>query len=174
MLPEYPAAAEAYNTLITDMIAALPYQFGTPLKRKDGSGKGNSSAFEGEAEVTRKGLGGWYATWSIACIYVLDSVTPSQRSWMQGRLRFIWSQLGVKFAQAIIQVGERVFFNAPRRLTASLQLNLRIPSMLIMADGLNFSLAQQANGLERLVSTNNHLNDGYKRGAEDGGLLQEV
>lgn len=117
--PEYATAARTCVETITDIIASVPYHLGWHLKpeRKHLLDKQLSGFACGE-EDSLKGLAGYFLTWPLACVQGQDYTTDAQRSWIKGRLRYIADELGVKYAHIIMQ------------------LNVRIPSMLIRRDGL--------------------------------------
>jgi hypothetical protein len=50
-------------------------------------------------------LSGYFMTWPLAFIHSLDYLTDSQRTWVRGRLQYIASQLGVRYALLLTQVG---------------------------------------------------------------------
>ncbi|PHH67650.1 hypothetical protein CDD82_1244 [Ophiocordyceps australis] len=134
--PEYAAAARTCVDTITDIIASVPWQLGWLSKRQDLLERCSLSSFECGQEDAPKGLGGYFLTWPLACIHGQDYLTDSQRTWVQGRLEFIGSRLGVRYAHMLTQ------------------LNLRVPSMLIRRDGLVARPYPQSPNCERLLSVN--------------------
>ncbi|PNY25432.1 White-opaque regulator 1 [Tolypocladium capitatum] len=132
--PEYATAARTCVDTITDIIASVPYQLSWFSKRKDLLKRANFSTFGCGEEDAQKGLGGYFMTWPLACIHGQDYITDSQRIWVQGRLEYVGSQLGVRYAYMLTQ------------------LNVRVPSMLIRRDGLLASPYPQAEDFEKLLS----------------------
>ncbi|QUC18800.1 uncharacterized protein UV8b_03041 [Ustilaginoidea virens] len=114
--PEYANAARTTVDIITDVISSVPYQLGWFCKRKDLLDRANLSTFACGEDDSSKGLCGYFMTWPLALIQSLDYLTDSQRIWVRGRLEYIGSHLGVRYA------------------TLLTQLNIRIPSMLICRD----------------------------------------
>lgn len=104
--PEYAAAARTCAGAITDIIASIPYQLGWFSKRKKLLEEAHFSIFACGQEDARKGLGGYFVTWPLACIYGQDYITDSQRVWAHGRLEYIGSQLGVRYAHLLTEVGK--------------------------------------------------------------------
>ncbi|PHH81230.1 hypothetical protein CDD83_3636 [Cordyceps sp. RAO-2017] len=132
--PEYATAARTCVDTITDIIASIPYQLGWFSKRNDLLKCANLSTFGCGEEDAQKGLGGYFVTWPLACIHGQDYITDSQRTWVQGRLEYIGSQLGVRYAHMLTE------------------LNVRVPSMLIRRDGLVSSPYPQPQDFEKLLS----------------------
>ncbi|KAG5927818.1 hypothetical protein E4U42_001734 [Claviceps africana] len=116
--PEYANAARTTVDIVTDVISSVPYQLGWFCKRKDLLERANLSTFACGEDDSSKGLSGYFMTWPLAFIHSLDYLTDSQRTWVRGRLQYIGTQLGVRYALLLTQ------------------LNIRIPSMLICRDGL--------------------------------------
>ncbi|EQK99694.1 hypothetical protein G6O67_001269 [Ophiocordyceps sinensis] len=116
--PEYATAARTCANAITDILASIPYQLGWFSKRKELLERAKLSTFACGEEDAQKGLGGYFVTWPLACIYGQDYITDSQRIWVQGRLDYVASQLGVRYAHMLVAI------------------NVRVPSMLIRRDGL--------------------------------------
>lgn len=133
MTPEYATAARTCAETITDIIASAPYQLGWFSKRRDLLERANVSTF-GCGEDSQKMLGGYFMTWPLACIYGQDYITDSQRLWVQGRLEYIGTQLGIRYAHMLTE------------------LSVRVPSMLIRRDGLVSNPYPQAQDFEKLLS----------------------
>lgn len=107
--PEYATAAGTCVDMITDIIASVPYHLGWHLKperrrRLQLQQKGRMSSFACGEDDSLKGLAGYFLTWPLGIIAGQDYTTDSQRSWVQGRLRYIADELGVKYARIICQV----------------------------------------------------------------------
>lgn len=99
----YAIASQTCIGIITDIIASVPYQLGWFSKRKGPLGQATISTF-GCGEDARKGLGGYFMAWTLACIHGQDYISDSQRTWVQGRLEYIGTQLGVRCAHMLAQV----------------------------------------------------------------------
>ncbi|KJZ72389.1 hypothetical protein HIM_08192 [Hirsutella minnesotensis 3608] len=132
--PEYATAARTCANAIVDTIASIPYQLGWFAKRRELLDQANFSTFGCGEEDAQKGLGGYFVTWPLSCIYGQDYITDSQRLWVQGRLEFIGTQLGVRYAHMLTEV------------------NVRVPSMLIRRDGLVSNPYPQSPDFEKLLS----------------------
>lgn len=161
--PEYANAARTTVDIVTDVISSVPYQLGWFCKRKDLLDRANLSTFACGEDDSSKGLSGYFMTWPLGFIHSLDYLTDSQRIWVRGRLQYIGTHLGVRYALLLTQVSPRLrtrwppsfcvhliacsdLFGhylkyspippKPSILLTSPQLNIRIPSMLICRDGL--------------------------------------
>ncbi|RDA82853.1 hypothetical protein CP532_0951 [Ophiocordyceps camponoti-leonardi (nom. inval.)] len=133
--PEYAVAARVCVDTITDIIASIPYQLGWFARRRHLLERANMSAFGCGEEDAQKGLGGYFVTWPLACVHGQDYTTDSQRAWVQGRLEFIGSHLGVRYAHILTE------------------LHVRVPSMLIQRDGLVSTPYPHAQDFEKLLSS---------------------
>lgn len=102
--PEYASAARTCVDCITDIIASVPYQLGWFATRKGLLERANLSSFGCGDEDAQKGLPGYFLTWPLTCVLGQDYATDSQRAWVKGRLVFIGSQLGVRYAHMLTQV----------------------------------------------------------------------
>ncbi|KAI1863636.1 hypothetical protein JX265_008853 [Neoarthrinium moseri] len=135
--PEYATCSRTCVEVITDIIASVPYHLGWHLKRKDVLQKANLGQFACGEEDSLKGLAGYFLTWPLACVHGQDYTTDTQRAWVNGRLKYIGDELGVKYAHILSQ------------------LQVRIPSMMIRRDGLMASPYGMAHDFEKLVSARN-------------------
>ncbi|KAI2469173.1 hypothetical protein F4781DRAFT_422197 [Annulohypoxylon bovei var. microspora] len=81
-----------------------------------------------------KALAGYFLTWPLTCLNSQDYTTDAQRAWIHGRLGYVGSALGVRYAHILKQ------------------LQIRIPSMLIRRDGLMASPYGAAHDYLRMVS----------------------
>lgn len=114
--PEYATAARTCVDTITDIIASVPYHLGWHLKpeRRHLLEKQLSGFACGEEDAL-KGLAGYFLTWPLGCIQSQDYTTDAQRSWIQGRLRYIADELGVKYAHILCQVSCDPWVSPQRR-----------------------------------------------------------
>ncbi|OAA45018.1 Zn(2)-C6 fungal-type DNA-binding domain protein [Metarhizium rileyi] len=115
---EYATAVSTCVEASSDIISSVPYQMGLFSKRKDLRGKATHSMFGCGEDASEKGLAGYFLLWPLACIQGQDYLTDSQRSWVKGRLKSIGNTLGVRYGNLLSQ------------------LNVRMPSMLILRDRL--------------------------------------
>ncbi|VUC23644.1 unnamed protein product [Clonostachys rosea] len=135
--PEYATAARTCVDNINEIIASVPYQLGWFDKRRHLLENTKFSAFGCGKDDAEKGLPGYLLTWPLACALGQDYATDAQRTWIQGRLEFIGSELGVRYAHMLIQ------------------MKLRIPSMLIRRDGLMAKPFSSGPDFEKLLSGRN-------------------
>ncbi|KAL3954958.1 hypothetical protein ACCO45_010521 [Purpureocillium lilacinum] len=112
--PEYAASARA----IADIIASVPYQLGWFAKHQDLRERAQLSGFACGEDDAEKGLAGYFLLWPLTCIQGQDYLTDAQRTWVKGRLKCIGNQIGVRYGNMLSQ------------------LNVRMPSMLILRDRL--------------------------------------
>jgi hypothetical protein len=133
--PEYATAARTCVDNITDIISSVPYQLGWFSNRRELLERANLSAFGCGEEDALKGLPGYFLTWPLTCVQGQDYTTDAQRAWVKGRLQFIGSHLGVRYAHVLRQ------------------LNIRVPSMLIRRDGLMANPYPGAYNFEKLLSS---------------------
>ncbi|KAK3936900.1 hypothetical protein QBC46DRAFT_461206 [Diplogelasinospora grovesii] len=132
--PEYATAARVCMDTITDILACVPYHLGWHVKRKHLFQNDELSGFACGDDSDTKGLAGYFLTWPLACVMGQDYATDAQRQWVQGRLKFIGDELGIKYAHILSQ------------------LQVRIPSMLIRRDGLMAQPYPMAHNFEKLLS----------------------
>ncbi|KAH8645660.1 hypothetical protein BX600DRAFT_444226 [Xylariales sp. PMI_506] len=141
--PEYATAARVCTETITDIIASVPYHLGWHLKRKDIMQKANLGRFACGEEDNTKGLAGYFLTWALGCIHCQDYATDAQRTWVDGRLKYIGDELGVKYSYMLAQITD----------SSDTQMPVRIPSMMIRRDGLTAMTFGTTQNLEKLLST---------------------
>lgn len=111
--PEYAAAARICVENITDIIASVPYQLNWFSTRKHLLDRASLSGFACGLEDAQKCLAGYFLTWPLACVQGQDYTTDSQRTWVQGRLQFIGSRLGVRYALMLSQVWKLQLWKFP-------------------------------------------------------------
>ncbi|GAB0145987.1 hypothetical protein EsHS_00006402 [Epichloe bromicola] len=122
--PEYASTVSTVVEAVTDIISSVPYQMGLFDKRKDLRESATHSNFGCGDDASEKGLAGYFLLWPLTCIQGQDYLTDSQRIWVKGRLKAIGNALGVRYGNMLSQ------------------LNVRVPSMLILRDQL---LSEQQN-----------------------------
>ncbi|UNI24243.1 hypothetical protein JDV02_010006 [Purpureocillium takamizusanense] len=116
--PEYAAGARVCVEAIADIIASVPYQLGWFAKHQDLRERAQLSGFACGEDDAEKGLAGYFLLWPLTCIQGQDCLTDAQRIWVKGRLKCIGNQVGVRYGNMLSQ------------------LNVRMPSMLILRDRL--------------------------------------
>lgn len=107
--PEYATAARTCVDTITDIIASVPYHLGWHLKRKHLL-QDQLTGFACGDDDNLKGLPGYFLTWPLTNVNSQDFTTDSQRAWVRGRLNYIATEVGVKYAHILAQVHSLVFF----------------------------------------------------------------
>lgn len=145
---EYAATARTCVVAMSDIIASVPFQMGVFSQRKDLKQYVGTSVFGCGEDDSEKGLAGYFLLWPLTCIQGQDYLTDSQRLWVKGRLKSIGNKLGVRYGNMLSEVSLTSFRSIwslvnvvvlfpPRMNTnSSLQLNVRMPSMLILRDRL--------------------------------------
>ncbi|GAB1313646.1 White-opaque regulator 1 [Madurella fahalii] len=116
---EYETLNRICESVISEIIASVPYHLGWHLSRKDllGNEPGRSGFACGQ-EGPYKALPSLFLIWSLTCIKNHDVSSEDQREWAKGRLKFIADHVGLKYAHIVREV------------------NIRFPSMLIDKNGM--------------------------------------
>lgn len=102
--PEYASAVRVSTESITDILASVPYHLGWHLKRPEAMRKANLSGFGCGDEYAEKSLPGYFLNLPLAAVQNQDTCTDSQRAWVKGRLRYVASELGVRYAGVLAKV----------------------------------------------------------------------
>lgn len=100
---EYEVARRICGDIISDIIASVPYHLGWKMNGRTLSNRRLSGFACGE-EGTCKALPALFLLWSLTCVKNHDFCTEDQRDWAKGRLRFIASDVGLKYANIVNQV----------------------------------------------------------------------
>lgn len=117
--PEYATAVRTCRANIADIISTVPYMLS--MHQRDVQQPSSAAAPSGFAcgtDEQSKMLGGLMVAWPLTTVRTCDYTMDSQREWAVGRLNFIASELGVKYASSLAAA------------------KIRFPSMLIRRDGL--------------------------------------
>jgi hypothetical protein len=131
---EYETSRHICEGIISEIIASVPYHFGWHLKHKTQNEAGLSGFACGE-EGPGKALPSLFLLWSLTCVKNSDMASEEQRAWARGRLKFIASQVGLKYAHVINEVCPSLSYSERLDSSDSIQLNFRFPSMMIRMDG---------------------------------------
>jgi hypothetical protein len=100
--PEYATAARTCAETITDVIASIPYQLGwRPKGRKYTAQEPEPMSAETSNSIM---LAGFMLTWPLMILIGQDYMTDAQRAWVDGRLRYIGNEVGIKYALILRQV----------------------------------------------------------------------
>ena len=102
--PEYAAALRVCTELITDIIASVPYHLGWHLKRPEALRRANLSGFGCGDETASKSLPGYFLNMPLVAVQNMDCCTDSQRTWVRGRLRYVASELGIRYSGVLAKV----------------------------------------------------------------------
>ena len=116
--PEYATSKLICEGIISDAIASIPYHLGWHTRRKELFDNPELLGFACGLENSSKILSAHFAAWPLACVHTNDIATEAQREWCKGRLHYIASELGLKYAQLLADT------------------QVRYPSMMIRQDGL--------------------------------------
>ena len=99
--PEYAVASRRCTETIAAILASVPFHLGGHAGQA-GYAQGWSG---GGDRSSPKCLAGYFLIWPLSCARSQDYATDNQRAWIQGRLRFIGDNLGVKHAHTLADVG---------------------------------------------------------------------
>ncbi|KAK3898523.1 white-opaque regulator 1 [Staphylotrichum tortipilum] len=120
--PEYENARRICEHTISEIIASVPYHLGW-RSRDQTLGPSELSGFACGEEGTPKALPALFLIWSLTCVKNHDICTEDQRAWVKGRLKFIATEIGLKYAHIVNE-----------------KINIRFPSMMINRDGMMSSV----------------------------------
>ncbi|KAI3392678.1 hypothetical protein diail_5318 [Diaporthe ilicicola] len=117
--PEYATAVRTIKANIADIISAVPYMLSmhhqADPQRPSAPGP---SGFACGTDEQSKMLGALMVAWPLSTVRTCDYTMDDQREWAIGRLNYIASELGIKYASSLAAA------------------KIRFPSMLIRRDGL--------------------------------------
>ncbi|KAB8290044.1 hypothetical protein EYC80_010370 [Monilinia laxa] len=104
---EYIDISRRASLLIDDIISSVPFFFG--WNTKDNLPVVENSYFPcgNNSKIGGKGVTGVWAIWPIFAAAASDFATNSQRLWLRGRLKYIAEDLGIRQAEALLQVQTR-------------------------------------------------------------------
>ncbi|KKY30768.1 putative negative acting factor [Diaporthe ampelina] len=116
--PEYATAVRTCKANIADIISSVPYMLSMHHKDAQRPSAPAASGFACGTDEQSKMLGGLMVAWPLSTVRTCDYTMDEQREWAIGRLNFIASELGIKYASSLAAA------------------KIRFPSMLIRRDGL--------------------------------------
>ncbi|POS75111.1 hypothetical protein DHEL01_v206499 [Diaporthe helianthi] len=127
--PEYATAVRTCRANIADIISSVPYMLSMHQRhdlhhqqhQQQQQQQPTAPAPGGFAcgtDEQSKMLGGLMVAWPLSTLRTCDYTSDAQREWAIGRLNFIASELGIKYASSLAAA------------------KIRFPSMLIRRDGL--------------------------------------
>ncbi|RAL59689.1 hypothetical protein DID88_000322 [Monilinia fructigena] len=107
LTPEYIDIWRQASLLIDDIISSVPFFFG--WNTEDDLPVVENSYFPcgNESKIGGKGVTGIWAMWPVFAAAASDFATNSQRLWLRGRLKYIAEDLGIRQAEALLQVPTR-------------------------------------------------------------------
>ncbi|KAG6353604.1 hypothetical protein INS49_005566 [Diaporthe citri] len=116
--PEYATAVRTCKANIADIISSVPYMLSMHQKDAQRPSAPAPGGFACGTDEQSKMLGGLMVAWPLSTVRTCDYTMDEQREWAIGRLNFIASDLGIKYASSLAAA------------------KIRFPSMLIRRDGL--------------------------------------
>ncbi|KAG8158387.1 hypothetical protein KVR01_011509 [Diaporthe batatas] len=116
--PEYATAVRTCKANISEIISAVPYMLSMHQRNVQQPSAPAPGGFACGTDEQSKMLGGLMVAWPLSTVRTCDYTMDSQREWAIGRLNFIASELGIKYASSLAAA------------------KIRFPSMLIRRDGL--------------------------------------
>lgn len=117
--PEYATAVRTCKANIADIISSVPYMLSMHHQKDVQQPSAPApSGFACGTDEQSKMLGGLMVAWPLSTVRTCDFTMDTQREWAIGRLNFIASELGIKYASSLAAA------------------KIRFPSMLIRRDGL--------------------------------------
>lgn len=110
--PEYATAVRTCRANIADIISSVPYMLSMHHQRTttDAQQPGASASapapggFACGTDEQSKMLGGLMVAWPLSTVRTCDYTLDEQREWAVGRLNFIASELGIKYASSLAAV----------------------------------------------------------------------
>ena len=99
---EYAMVKQICEGTISEAIASVPYHLGWHTRQRDlfQQNPGLSGFVCGE-EAPSKALPAYMVVWTLACLRNHDMTNEDQRTWVNGRLKFIEEKMGIKYARII-------------------------------------------------------------------------
>lgn len=110
--PEYATAVRTCKANIADIISSVPFILSMhhrdganqQQQRPAGAGASAQSGFACGTDEQSKMLGGLMVAWPLSTVRTCDYTMDEQREWAIGRLNFIASELGIKYASSLAAV----------------------------------------------------------------------
>lgn len=108
--PEYATAVRTCKANIADIISSVPFMLSmhhredANQQRPAGAGASAQSGFACGTDEQSKMLGGLMVAWPLSTVRTCDYTMDEQREWAIGRLNFIASELGIKYASSLAAV----------------------------------------------------------------------
>lgn len=102
--PEYATAVRTCKANIADIISAVPYMLSMHQKDVQRPSAPAPGGFACGTDEQSKMLGGLMVAWPLSTVRTCDYTMDEQREWAIGRLNFIASELGIKYASSLAAV----------------------------------------------------------------------
>lgn len=102
--PEYATAVRTCKVNIADIISSVPYMLSMHQKDIQRPSAPAPSGFACGTDEQSKMLGGLMVAWPLSTVRTCDYTMDAQREWAIGRLNFIASELGIKYASSLAAV----------------------------------------------------------------------
>lgn len=102
--PEYATAVRTCKTNIADIISSVPYILRMSQADVQHPSAPAPSGFACGTDEQSKMLGGLMVAWPLSTVRTCDYTMDGQREWAIGRLNFIASELGIKYASSLAAV----------------------------------------------------------------------
>ena len=102
---EYTIASIRSRQLIEDIVASVPYMFGLDVQPDLKPQDWPSFVLGEHAQITMKARAGASFLWPLITALTSDFVSPSERVYLKGKLRYMAETLGVDHARIGLNVG---------------------------------------------------------------------
>lgn len=102
--PEYATAVRTCKANIADIISSVPYMLSMHQKDAQRPSAPAPGGFACGTDEQSKMLGGLMVAWPLSTVRTCDYTMDGQREWAIGRLNFIASELGIKYASSLAAV----------------------------------------------------------------------
>lgn len=110
--PEYATAVRTCKANIADIISAVPYMLSMHHKDVQRPSAPAPGGFACGTDEQSKMLGGLMVAWPLSTVRTCDYTMDEQREWAIGRLNFIASELGIKYASSLAAVSVPLFIHS--------------------------------------------------------------
>lgn len=110
--PEYATAVRTCRANIADIISAVPYMLSMHQKDVQRPSAPAPGGFACGTDEQSKMLGGLMVAWPLSTVRTCDYTMDDQREWAIGRLNFIASELGIKYASSLAAVSAPPFIHS--------------------------------------------------------------
>lgn len=102
--PEYTIASRVCSNIIADIVASVPCFFGLNEFSEIYLADRSNFACGSKDKSSAKGLSGVFSMWPMFVAAASDFSTPSQRTFLRGRLKYIAESMGINQAAVLLNV----------------------------------------------------------------------